>query len=203
MVSTALGNATRDPEAWLNALAARDGADKVAPLRQALAWLHKHGGARAGESGTSRLQHGLACVEQLDGMGFDADTLAAALLCCLPADELADDGLSVPWAGHVWLNPPYSDPGPWMERLADHGDGIALVFARTDTGWWHDYVWGRADLLLFVRRRLRFVEPTETPGRKASNAPAPSVLVAYGQWAVRSLRSSGIPGAFALPLRDA
>ena len=117
--------------------------------------------------------------------------------------DAADDGLSVPWAGHVWLNPPYSDPGPWMERLADHGDGIALVFARTDTGWWHDYVWGRADLLLFVRRRLRFVEPTETPGRKASNAPAPSVLVAYGQWAVRSLRSSGIPGAFALPLRDA
>ena len=94
MVSTALGNATRDPEAWLNALAARDGADKVAPLRQALAWLHKHGGARAGESGTSRLQHGLACVEQLDGMGFDADTLAAALLCCLPADELADEGLA-------------------------------------------------------------------------------------------------------------
>ncbi len=113
--------------------------------------------------------------------------------------DFDDDGLSQAWSGHVWLNPPYSDPGPWMERLADHGDGIALIFARTETGWWHDHVWSKANLLLFVRRRLSFVEPTATEDRKGHNAPAPSVLVAYGRWAVDGLRSSGIPGAFAVP----
>ena len=47
------------------------------------------------------------------------------------------DGLSQPWEGRVWLNPPYSNPQPWIERLVAHGDGVALIAADTSTGWWH------------------------------------------------------------------
>ncbi|WP_223160903.1 phage N-6-adenine-methyltransferase [Salinicola aestuarinus] len=47
---------------------------------------------------------------------------------------LHDDGLSAAWRGRVWLNPPYGrETGLWLEKLAEHGDGIALVFARTET----------------------------------------------------------------------
>ena len=116
--------------------------------------------------------------------------------------DATTDGLSRDWWGHVWVNPPYSNPGPWIERLAEHGDGIALIFARTETGWWSDHVWSKADLLLFIRRRVSFVEPTATADRKGHNAPAPSVLVAYGAWAVQALRQSQIPGHFARPEAD-
>ena len=49
---------------------------------------------------------------------------------------LPEDGLTAEWRGNVWLNPPYGPPTvitPWMQRLAKHGNGIALVFARTET----------------------------------------------------------------------
>jgi hypothetical protein len=46
------------------------------------------------------------------------------------------NGLLEPWRGRVWLNPPYSrEAVRWLRRMAAHGDGIALTFARTETTW--------------------------------------------------------------------
>jgi hypothetical protein len=104
------------------------------------------------------------------------------------------DGLSVRWAGRVWLNPPYSNIGTWMGRLAAHGQGTALVFARTETVWFTSHVWRRANALLFLERRLSFCL---SDGRESTeNAGAPSVLIAYGLDDKERLRSCGIPGAF-------
>ncbi len=105
-----------------------------------------------------------------------------------------DNGLAQKWAGRVWLNPPY---GPhmkdWLERLADHANGIALVFARTETAWFYSHGWSRADSLLFLRGRLRF---HRVDGSRANAfAGAPSVLLAYGQQNVDALRRCGLPGA--------
>src|SRR4051812_36875613 len=47
-----------------------------------------------------------------------------------------DNSLNRPWFGRVWMNPPYGPKtqiGSWMRRLADHGHGTALIFARTET----------------------------------------------------------------------
>lgn len=108
---------------------------------------------------------------------------------------IADDGLSFEWEGSVWLNPPYGKQAAvWLERLAKHGNGIALVFARTETRMFFDHVWPHATALLFIESRLHFHHPDGT--RAPANAGAPSVLIAYGIDAARRLLNSGIPGAF-------
>ncbi len=97
-----------------------------------------------------------------------------------------DDGLSRDWFGTVWLNPPYSAVWQWIDRLADHGDGIGLVFARTETRWFFSAVFDRADALYFLRGRLSFLWPDGSPA--SGNSGAPSVLAAYGPVAVGRLR---------------
>lgn len=109
--------------------------------------------------------------------------------------DKALDGLKQPWQGRVWLNPPYGNVADrWLARLVDHGNGIALIFARTETDLFKRHVWGAADALLFLHGRLHF---HHLDGRRAkSNAGAPSVLIAYGADNVVALRDSGIAGAF-------
>jgi len=107
--------------------------------------------------------------------------------------SIEDNGLHQPWAGRVWLNPPYGrETGRWLERLANHGNGIALIFARTETDMFFRYVWERADAILFLRGRLHF---HHVDGRRAeANAGAPSCLIAYGAQNVESLGNCGLLG---------
>ena len=114
-----------------------------------------------------------------------------------------DDGLAQPWSHpngtphFVWLNPPYSEIDPWMERLADHGHGIALIFARTETAWWFNSIWGRASTVLFLRGRLHFCLPDGTSAD--ANAGGPSALVGYGREARLRLTRCNLPGALVDP----
>lgn len=109
--------------------------------------------------------------------------------------ETHGDGLSLPWSGRVWMNPPYGTVmGSWLERMADHGKGIALIFARTDTAAFHDFVWPHADALLFIRGRLTFLRPDLSA--PIANSGAPSVLLAYGDEDADLLRTCGIPGHY-------
>lgn len=92
---------------------------------------------------------------------------------------ILDDGLKQPWQGRVWLNPPYGlKADAWLARLADHGDGIALIFARTETEMFFQQVWAKAHAVLFLRGRLYFHHADGTKAR--ANAGAPNALVAYG-----------------------
>jgi hypothetical protein len=107
--------------------------------------------------------------------------------------EVVGDGLSLPWTGRVWLNPPYGRTmSDWMGALARHGQGTALIFARTETALFHDWVWPQATAILFLRGRVTFLDPT---GRKANaNSGAPSVLIAYGERDAAALESAGLDG---------
>lgn len=105
-----------------------------------------------------------------------------------------EDGLSLPWLGRVWLNPPYGKTlGLWLKKIADHGNGIALVFARTETAAFQKYVFKKASALLFIEGRLVFHHVDGTRGK--TNAGAPSVLIAYGENNVKALERCGIKGA--------
>lgn len=105
------------------------------------------------------------------------------------------DGLTRAWRGRVWLNPPYGKETPiWLSRLADHGNGTALIFARTDTTFFFTEVWKRATACLFLRGRIRFHKPGGEIGKH--NGGAPSVLVAYGPMNAQALIDSQLPGYF-------
>ena len=104
------------------------------------------------------------------------------------------DGLKRLWIGRVFLNPPYGkSTGIWLNKLANHGNGIALIFARTETKMFFEHVWSRADALLFLRGRLYFLRPD---GSQEGNAGGPSVLIAYGKQNVECLQMCGLAGQF-------
>ncbi len=118
------------------------------------------------------------------------------------ADEhytVLDDGLNKDWHGRVWCNPPYGRAtAVWLNKLAEHGQGTALIFARTETEMFVKEVWGKAHALLFIHGRLHF---HHVDGKRASaNSGAPSVLVAYGDQDAATLALCSIPGTF-IPLK--
>lgn len=106
------------------------------------------------------------------------------------------DGLKQPWSGNVWLNPPYKNPliGKFVNRLREHGNGIALIFNRMDTRLWHETIFPSASAMLVMKGRVTF----ETPdGSKPSGgAGCGSVLVAFGEGNAETLRNCGIEGKF-------
>lgn len=107
-------------------------------------------------------------------------------------------GLDGSWFGRVWLNPPYGDEAEtWLARLADHGNGIALIFARTETKMFQEQVFARAKALLFLCGRLTFYYPDGRPAEH--NGGAPSVLIAYGAANARCLWDCSLPGTFCQP----
>lgn len=108
----------------------------------------------------------------------------------------ADNGLLKPWFGRVWLNPPYTESVivQFMGRLAAHGRGCALIFARTETEMFFRHVWGAASALLFLKGRQYFYRPDGT--RAKGNAGAPSVLCAYGADDADRLAACGLAGRF-------
>ena len=93
------------------------------------------------------------------------------------------DGLSQSWdrGGAVFCNPPYGrEIGKWVKKAYEEaiGGGYAIVLlipARTDTIYFHDYIYGKAEIR-FVRGRLRF---TDDEGNASDPAPFPSMVVIY------------------------
>lgn len=108
--------------------------------------------------------------------------------------ENGDDGLRDPWFGRVWLNPPYGrEAEPFMARMAEHGVGTVLMFARTETRLFHNHVWPKASGVLFIKGRVKFLTADLV---EADSANAPSCLIAYGDADAEALAKSDLPGAF-------
>jgi len=135
--------------------------------------------------------------EILHALGhFNLDPCAPIVRPWPMADKhytINDMGLFLPWEGRVWLNPPYGlEAADWLSKLSTHGNGIALIFARTETDMFHRYIWEMADAVFFFYGRLFF---HYVDGRRAeSNAGAPSCLIAYGENNVDAIRKSGLDG---------
>lgn len=136
----------------------------------------------------------------VDRLGpFDLDPCASESQpwpCAKRQYTIADGGLMLPWSGLAWCNPPYGrSTGAWLNRLALHGQGIALVFARTDTRMFFEYVWPHASCLLFIRGRLTFHYPDGAASKAGHNSGGPSVLIAYGDEGAERLKAASDLGA--------
>lgn len=106
--------------------------------------------------------------------GFNTD------VCAIPENAKCKrffspdvDGLKQEWTGVVWCNPPYGkEIGKWVKKAHDSiCTTVALLPARTDTRWFHDYILGKAEIR-FVRGRLKF-------GGASTSAPFPSMVVIW------------------------
>lgn len=105
-----------------------------------------------------------------------------------------DDGLNKEWEGRVWCNPPYGkEAEAWLKKASQHNNTIVLIFARTETRSFFNYVWDKADALFFIKGRLNF---HKVDGSKGGTAGSPSVLVAYGENNAIILKNIDMDGKF-------
>lgn len=110
----------------------------------------------------------------------------------MPADRVytkQDDGMTQPWSGCVFMNPPFGGRNghvPWLKRFLMHGDGIAIVRAYTSSRWFHDWA-VQADALLFPRGKTKFIRPDGSIGKAPGHGV---VLLGAGMSACVALKSS-------------
>ena len=83
------------------------------------------------------------------------------------------NGLLQKWDGVCWCNPPYGRQiGKWVEKAANVNALVVMLLpARTDTKWFHKYIYNKAEIR-FIKGRLKF-------GNAKNNAPFPSMIVIF------------------------
>jgi len=129
------------------------------------------------------------------GLEFDLDPCSPGPGHWAPAKKIytiADDGLRQPWHGLVFMNPPFGGRHghiPWLVKFLDHANGIAIVRAYTSSGWFHQYVFPRAELLLFPKGKTKFVRPDGSIGTAPGHGV---VLIGMGEIACTALLRSGL-----------
>lgn len=106
----------------------------------------------------------------------------------VPADRkytIHDDGLSQPWIGRVWMNPPYSKPSPWVTKWLEHGNGIALL-PMAKSKWFNELMQTNAKFVL-LPSTFKF----ESPEGKQLSLMMGSTLWALGERNVEAISRLG------------
>lgn len=137
--------------------------------------------------------------EIIDALGeFDLDPCAPVNPLWQTGKVMYDknvDGLKQEWKGRVWLNPPYSRPliEKFISRMAEHGNGIALLFNRCDSKMFQDIISEKATAMKFLRNRIRFFRPDGTRG---DSPGCGSILIAFGEDNAEILRTCNMAGKY-------
>lgn len=102
---------------------------------------------------------------------------------------LPEDGLNQTWSGRVWLNPPYGKQQRiWMDKMMNHGNGIALLFARLETNWIQPYI---QNGFFQLQGRIKFLNEKF---KEETTAGAPSMLIPFGRKNIGAILSSDLKG---------
>ena len=97
---------------------------------------------------------------------------------CAKYFTVEDDGLKQDWSNDVvFMNPPYGrEIKHWIKKAYEEhikdATVVCLIPSRTDTTYWHDYIFGKASDIRFLRGRLKF-------GDSKNSAPFPSAVIIY------------------------
>ena len=86
----------------------------------------------------------------------------------------AQDGLKQNWGGeNVFCNPPYGrEISKWVKKASESNTLVVMLLpARTDTKWFHEYIYNKAEVR-FLKGRLKF-------GNSENSAPFPSMIVIF------------------------
>lgn len=132
----------------------------------------------------------------LDPCAATADRRKARVKAKILLTE-SDDGLSAPWRGRCFVNPPYGRGiSHWIRKCFDEAQRgcvvVGLIPARPDLNYWHEYVAGHGDVFM-LRGRLKF-------GDGENSAPFPSCIVVWGaDPALVARLSQALPDAWHVP----
>lgn len=89
-----------------------------------------------------------------------------------------ENGLDQNWDNDIaFVNPPYGrEIKKWVKKSSESkGTVVMLIPSRTDTSYWHDYIFNKASDIRFLRGRIKF----EINGKGTSPAPFPSAVIVY------------------------
>lgn len=103
---------------------------------------------------------------------------------CKKHFTMEDDGLSKDWKNEtVFCNPPYGREIPkWVQKCHDEWKKnnitvVMLIPARTDTRYFHDFIYKKAELR-FIKGRVKFIDEN---GDDSGCAPFPSMIVIFNK----------------------
>lgn len=130
------------------------------------------------------------------GCSFDRDVASPGkrLTPWIPAVEfVTHNSLDRNWSGFVWMNPPFGPRNglvPWLSKFFDHGNGIALTPDRTSAPWWQQFA-PRADLILFVAPKIKFIGADGQPGTSPAQG---TCLMGAGRRSIEPLQRASAGG---------
>lgn len=131
------------------------------------------------------------------GCRFDLDVAGALISASsVPARETITEGsLEREWpAGEfTWMNAPFGGRNgltPWLDKFFAHGNGIALTPDRTSAPWWQASA-RKADAILFIDGKVRFLRPDGSEGVSPSNG---TTLFAIGVQGCMALARAEVAG---------
>lgn len=106
---------------------------------------------------------------------------------------ITERSLERAWKGMLWMNAPFGGRNgltPWLERFFEHDNGIALTPDRTSAPWWQEFA-PRADLVLFVSKKIKFIGADGQPGKSPAQG---TTLLALGRPAQQALLRAAAAG---------
>ncbi len=131
------------------------------------------------------------------GCSYDLDVASPgqAATPWIPAVRyIQRDSLSEQWEGFVWMNPPFGPRNgivPWLAKFFWHGNGIALTPDRTSAPWWREFA-PRADLILFVSPKIKFIDATGAAGRSPAQGTSLMAIGSRGREALYRGAANGL-----------
>ena len=148
----------------------------------------RHGNRRIGYTPNNEYYTPPNIFEAL-GLCFDLDPCSPTEGSYVPAKKaysLPFDGLNAPWEGLVWVNPPYSNPKPWIEKWLNHKNGLLLVPGSKSN--WRQSLWNHEETSLIYLKPPKFIRPDG----KAAQIMYPVDLWAIGEVSYQALLRSNL-----------